>query len=113
MMRSMMKSALEWMLNTEMDVHLGCRTLTALAPLAETDAADEPAGTDASTARSRLRKGNRRIGHSEKTVQGDQSDFVTVHGLKLPMRHFRGFGTVGPWTGRIDAFERKIARSWS
>ncbi|MCC7084512.1 MAG: hypothetical protein IT427_05855, partial [Pirellulales bacterium] len=42
----------------------------------------------------------------------EAKDLVTVHGLKLPMRHFRGFGTVGPWTGRIDAFERKIARSW-
>ncbi|MCC7085382.1 MAG: hypothetical protein IT427_10285, partial [Pirellulales bacterium] len=36
---------------------------------------------------------------SGNVVAARLKKFVTVHGLKLPMRHFRGFGTVGPWTG--------------
>jgi len=54
LMRLMMKSGLERMLNTEMDVHLGRR-----------GDAESPAVEEAK------RSGNRRNGRSKKTVQGD------------------------------------------
>lgn len=62
LVRLMMKSGLERMLNTEMDVHLGRRS----APAADS-AAGEPAGPTAK------KKGppNRRNGRSPKTVKGD------------------------------------------
>jgi putative transposase len=62
LMRLMMKSGLERMLNTELDVHLGRKsTAAAEAPVAE----GEPAGPRGK------RASNRRNGHSPKTVQGD------------------------------------------
>src|SRR3954453_1290471 len=73
LMRLMMKSALERMLNTELDVHLGRRP-SALAVVAEL-AADEfpPCGEPSGAAEASPRKGsrNRRNGKSPKTVQGD------------------------------------------
>ena len=76
-MRLMMKSALERMLNTEMDVHLGRRKLAGvvtadrppdeppvMAPLASLPAAPVPSST------------NRRNGHSCKTVQGDLGELT-------------------------------------
>jgi transposase-like protein len=63
----MMKSALERMLNTELDVHLGRRALPA-------GSAAEPAADELSPATSALTKPvkpNRRNGTSPKTVQGD------------------------------------------
>jgi putative transposase len=67
LIKLMMKSALERMLNTEMDVHLGRKQLpwsTGGSPVvvAASSAAEVPA-----------KKGtrNRRNGHSNKTVQGD------------------------------------------
>src|SRR6266545_944524 len=62
LMRLMMKSGLERMLNTEMDVHLGRRSL---APAADVESAARlPAGE-------KPRSPNRRNGRSKKTVQGD------------------------------------------
>jgi putative transposase len=58
LMRMLMKGALERMLDTEMDVHLGRKTVAVL-PLDESQA--KQAGAVA----------NRRNGHSPKTVQGD------------------------------------------
>src|SRR3982750_1268888 len=72
LMRTMMKSALERMLNTEMDVHLGRRANpAATTPVADPMAADHtpPAGPK-----------NRRNGHSQKTVGGDMGEFT----LKTP-----------------------------
>ena len=76
-MRLMMKSALERMLNTEMDVHLGRRKLAGvvtadrppdeppvMSPLASSPAAPVPSST------------NRRNGHSCKTVQGDLGELT-------------------------------------
>ena len=57
-----MKSALERMLDTEMDVHLGRKTIAALPPGREaTDQAAPP---------------NRRNGHSKKTVRGDMGELA-------------------------------------
>src|SRR3990172_7407530 len=75
LMRLMMKSALERMLNSEMDVHLGRK---ALAPGGETVAVPssgaEPSPPPASTAR--RGKPNRRNGSSQKTVQGDVGELT-------------------------------------
>ena len=64
LMRLMMKSGLERMLNTELDVHLGRKPDLANEP------ADEPAPPKVSTK-------NRRNGHSPKTVKGDLGE-VTI-----------------------------------
>src|SRR5271170_154552 len=69
LMRLMMKSALERMLNTEMDVHLGRKALAGVGP-AEQRPSEMP-GSAASLARSGKRSPNRRNGRSAKTVQGD------------------------------------------
>src|SRR4051812_32995977 len=69
LMRAMMKTALERMLNTEMDVHLGRRaepTATAHPP---PNAPTTSAPENASAAPK-----NRRNGHSQKTVSGDMGD---------------------------------------
>lgn len=65
LIRLMMKSGLERMLNTEMDVHLGRRFA-----LATDETADEPVAPPADTK-------NRRNGHSPKTVKGDLGE-VTI-----------------------------------
>ncbi len=57
LIRSLMKSALERMLGTELDVHLGRKALAALPPT-EGAAPSAPAPP------------NRRNGHSQKTVRG-------------------------------------------
>src|SRR5438046_8495619 len=73
LMRLMMKWALERMLNTELDVHLGRRPSPSAA-VAER-AADElpPCGESSGAAEANPREGsrNRRNGKSSKTVQGD------------------------------------------
>jgi putative transposase len=69
LMRAMMKSALERMLNTEMDVHLGRR--------ADPAAADSAAAVaDATRLLDEVQSPakNRRNGHSRKTVSGDMGD---------------------------------------
>jgi putative transposase len=67
LLKGMMKSALERMLDTEMDVHLGRKTLSE-----SMTACAAPVGTS-STAEATSSQGakNRRNGHSQKTVQGD------------------------------------------
>lgn len=72
LVRLMMKTALERMLNTELDVHLGRRA--APAALAATEpAADQPPAVAAPTSQP-----NRRNGHSRKTVQGDLGELTLV-----------------------------------
>src|SRR5271155_4174491 len=77
LMRLMMKSALERMLNTEMDVHLGRKTLPGAAP-ADQQPGDPSVGSppSASPASSGKRSPNRRNGHSQKTVQGDMGELT-------------------------------------
>ncbi len=69
LMRSLMKAALERMLNTEMDVHLGRRGQPHPSDVAVM-AADVPV-----TDNPPVRK-NRRNGHSQKTVSGDMGDLT-------------------------------------
>jgi transposase-like protein len=77
-MRLMMKSALERMLNTELDVHLGRRSspqAAAAEPLPdETPPACEP--MPAVSAQPSKRTSNRRNGRSPKTVQGDLGELT-------------------------------------
>jgi putative transposase len=69
LMRTMMKSALERMLNTEMDVHLGRRAMPASMNQAETVVAS---AASLDVAKPVVK--NRRNGHSQKTVSGDMGD---------------------------------------
>ena len=72
LLQLMMKTGLERMLNTELDVHLGRRGQTSAAP---------PAAMMEESATSVLlpakRSPNRRNGHSKKTVAGDLGE-VTI-----------------------------------
>jgi len=72
LMRLMMKSALERMLDTEMDVHLGRR----LAPVAEAEPPAAEASRATEPAAPVKRRPNRRNGRSQKTVQGDQGELT-------------------------------------
>ncbi len=101
LMRLMMKSALERMLDTEMDVHLGRKALPVgceAEPSPETVAGpDSPAGK---------RPANRRNGHSSKRVQGDLGE------LKLDTPRDRA-GTfepqlIGKHQRRLAGFDEKI-----
>src|SRR5260370_31482138 len=64
LIRTLMKSALERMLDTEMDVHLGRKTIAALPSV-------DNAPTSSAAALC-----NRRNGHSAKTVQGDMGELT-------------------------------------
>src|SRR3954469_20261145 len=70
LMRTMMKTALERMLNTEMDVHLGRRAESAVATDNSTPNAPTPNAPETPSAAPK----NRRNGHSQKTVSGDMGD---------------------------------------
>src|SRR5688572_21560753 len=61
LLRGLMKSALQRMLDAEMDVHLGRKDLPA-----QLDPADKQAANDAPR--------NRRNGRSKKTVQGEMGE---------------------------------------
>jgi putative transposase len=65
LLRVLMKSALERMLDTEMDVHLGRATSTTLPTDPDPSAGKEPSGP-----------ANRRNGHSRKTISGDLGELA-------------------------------------
>ena len=78
LMRLMMKSALERMLNTELDVHLGRRS-PSQAAVAEPPPDETPATCEsvpAASAKPSKRGSNRRNGKSPKTVQGDLGELT-------------------------------------
>jgi transposase-like protein len=94
LMRTLMKSALERMLDTEMDVHLGRKSPPTLPPASEAQAGDPGPSP------------NRRNGHSPKTVRGDVGE------LKLDMPRDRN-GTFEPQLiakhqRRLPGFDEKI-----
>lgn len=104
LMRLMMKTALERMLNTELDVHLGRKAAPAALQAAEGQAA-APVGEPAAAAAG-PRKPNRRNGHSRKSVQGDLGELTlstprdrdgTFEPLLIP-KHQR----------RVPGFDEKI-----
>jgi transposase-like protein len=101
LMRSMMKTALERMLNTEMEVHLGRRgqldAAEAVVPVADATTTGDPAPA--------VRK-NRRNGHSRKTVSGDMGDIT----LQTPRDRNGTFEPklVGKHQRRLPGFDEKI-----
>src|SRR6266404_315643 len=81
LMRLMMKSALERMLNSELDVHLGRKALApggepVAVPSIEAEPSALPASSAGAPARRVGSKPNRRNGHSQKTVQGDVGELT-------------------------------------
>jgi transposase-like protein len=103
LMRLMMKTALERMLNTELDVHLGRKATPAAFQAAQGDAASTSAEPPAAASPA---KPNRRNGHSRKTVQGDLGELTlstprdrdgTFEPLLIP-KHQR----------RVPGFDEKI-----
>jgi transposase-like protein len=97
LMRLMMKSGLERMLNTELDVHLGRRSAAvAEAPTAGVESA-EPAGKH---------RPNRRNGHSPKTVQGDLGEVT----LAIPRDRNGTFEPqlIPKHQRRVEGFDQKI-----
>jgi len=91
--RALMKSTLERMLHTEMDVHLGREVLAALPTV------DAETGTQAAPA-------NRRNGHSKKTVSGDLGELT----LETPRDRNGTFEPVliPKHQRRIPGFDEKI-----
>ncbi len=104
LLRLMLKSGLERMLDTEMDVHLGRRSAAALAAAeaTETPRAAEPVASASPTPR----PSNRRNGRSQKTVQGDHGELT----LATP-RDRRGTfepQLIGKHQRRVPGFDEKI-----
>jgi transposase-like protein len=104
LMRLMMKSALERMLNTEMDVHLGRKTLTVDAdePPAQTPGSAEPL-PPASRGEG---PSNRRNGRSRKTVRGDLGELT----IATPRDRNGTFEPqlIGKHQRRVPGFDEKI-----
>lgn len=98
-MRLMMQSALERILNTEMDVHLGRRKLPA---------AEHPAAMDDETDATPVarRSPNRRNGRSRKTVQGDLGELT----IATPRDRDGTFEPqlIGKHQRRLAGFDEKI-----
>jgi putative transposase len=109
LIRLMMKSALERMLNSEMDVHLGRKSLSEAAEqprdhqLDKRSTADEPV---APSARDGKRSPNRRNGRSKKTVQGDLGELT----LATPRDRDGTFEPqlIGKHQRRVPGFDEKI-----
>ena len=98
LMRLMMKSAMERMLDTEMDVHLG----RICDPASDSDLADESPPETVKAGRS----SNRRNGRSKKTVKGDLGE-VTI---STPRDREGSFEPqlVGKHQRRLPGFDEKI-----
>lgn len=104
LMRLMMKSALERMLDTEMDVHLGRKALTRDA---DQTPADGPVSTEPSSpASSPKRPSNRRNGRSRKTVRGDLGELT----IATPRDRNGTFEPqlIGKHQRRLPGFDEKI-----
>lgn len=101
LMRLMMKSGLERMLNAEMDVHLGRRSLGVGGEASAT-------ASNATSLSAREKKGapNRRNGHSRKTVQGDLGEVR----IATPRDRDGTFQPqiIGKHQRRVPGFDEKI-----
>jgi len=110
-MRALMKTALETMLNTELDVHLGRASLAGQGSLAENtqvDAVEKAALTDstAGAADGSSKPRNRRNGTSPKTIQGDMGKLP----LAVPRDRDGTFAPLllGKYQRRLPGFDEKI-----
>lgn len=103
-MRLMMKSALERMLNTELDAHLGRRKAPG-AVATDPSPVETPVATE-SVATPAKRPANRRNGHSQKTVQGDLGELT----LDTPRDRAGTFEPqlIGKHQRRLAGFDEKI-----
>ena len=105
LMRLMMKSALERMLNSEMDVHLGRK---ALAPGDERRAVPSNGAESSPPASPANQRGkpNRRNGRSQKTVQGDLGELT----IATPRDRDGTFEPqlIGKHQRRVPGFDEKI-----
>lgn len=105
LMRLMMKSALERMLDTEMDVHLGRKALTVEGDggSAEIPTSSESSSPPATRAK---RPPNRRNGRSRKTVRGDLGELT----ITTPRDREGTFEPqlVGKHQRRLPGFDEKI-----
>ena len=104
LMRLMMKSALERMLNTEMDVHLGRKTLPGEP--AESPPEEPASGEVAPAAGRKKRSTNRRNGRSRKTVRSDVGD-VTIATPRDRNGTFEP-QLIGKHQRRVPGFDEKI-----
>jgi putative transposase len=104
LMRLMMKSALERMLNTEMDVHLGRKTLAVDAEGAAVEAS--PSQEPSSPPSAARRPSNRRNGRSRKTVRGDLGELT----IATPRDRAGTFEPqlIGKHQRRLPGFDEKI-----
>ena len=102
-----MKTALERMLNTEMDVHLGRKALPSLEGAAVSSA--EPpldAGPATPPTESARRSANRRNGRSRKTVRAELGDLT----IATPRDRDGTFEPqlVGKYQRHVPGFDEKI-----
>ena len=104
LMRLMMKSGLERMLDTEMDVHLGRKAL-ANDPAEESEE-ESPSAEAAPPAGRKKRSTNRRNGRSRKTVRSDVGDLT----IATPRDREGTFEPqlIGKYQRRIPGFDEKI-----
>lgn len=105
LLRLMMKSALERMLNTEMDVHLGRKALPC-GVVDDQPLAESPTAPTAPSSASAKRSPNRRNGRSRKTVQGDMGEFT----IATPRDRDGTFEPqlIGKHQRRVPGFDEKI-----
>lgn len=106
-LRLMMKSALECMLDTEMDAHLGRRT-TCIEDVQSDHFQDERRAEDAA---GKKRQPNRRNGRSSKTVQGELGEFE----IETP-RDRRGTfepQVIEKYQRRVEGFDEKILKLYA
>jgi putative transposase len=105
LMRLMMKSALERMLDTEMDVHLGRRAVAE--PAGESAvAAAAPTESLAADAEPPKKAPNRRNGRSKKTVRNETGDLT----IATPRDRDGSFEPqlIGKYQRRVPGFDEKI-----
>jgi len=105
LMRLVMKSALERMLNSEMDVHLGRRTLPAAAGV-EPPAPSPASEPSLAASPGQRSQPNRRNGRSRKTVQGDLGELT----IATPRDRDGTFEPqlIGKHQRRVPGFDEKI-----
>jgi putative transposase len=103
LIRGLMKSALERMLDSEMDVHLGRKKIAALTP--KPAPTDDPA-TSATPAATPAVSANRRNGHSSKTIRGDLGELT----LETPRDRLGTFDPqlIAKHQRRLTGFDDKI-----
>jgi len=104
--RLMMKSTLERMLDTEMDVHLGRRPLSIDRP-----AGNEPQDGTAEDNSDNQPSANRRNGRSRKRVQGELGEIE----IETPRDRAGSFEpqVIEKYQRRVDGFDQKILKLYA